>query len=132
MIQTILITFQQSQKSNQFHRSYHRIKQRKKSLNAVDRMSRRLKRTQERNQLLLIQEKYMNKSITVKEQDENHVIDELKSKNCTLEKQIDYLKNQIQSLQKRNETLEYVKRNYKQRIDELDGERKKLLKLSNE
>ena len=95
-------------------------------------MSRRLKPTQERNQLLLIQEKYMNKSITVKEQDENHVIDELKSKNCTLEKQIDYLKNQIQSLQKRNETLEYVKRNYKQRIDELDGERKKLLKLSNE
>ena len=95
-------------------------------------MSRRLKPTQERNQLLLIQEKYMNKSITVKEQDENHVIDELKSKNCILEKQIDYLKNQIQSLQKRNETLEYVKRNYKQRIDELDGERKKLLKLSNE
>ena len=100
MIQTILITFQQSQKSNQFHRSYHRIKQRKKSLNAVDRMSRRLKRTQERNQLLLTQEKCKNESIIIEEQDENNVIDKLKSKNCALEEQIDYLKNQLQSLQK--------------------------------
>ena len=42
------------------------------------------------------------------------------------------MKNQLQSLQKRNETLEYGKRNYKQRIEELKGERKKLLKLSND
>ena len=131
MIQTILITFQQSQKSNQFHRSYHRIKQRKKSLNAVDRMSRRLKRTQERNQLLLTQEKCKNESIIIEEQDEN-VIDKFKSKNCALEEQIDYLKNQLQSLPKRSETLEYEKRNDKQRIEELEGERKNLLKLSND
>ena len=42
------------------------------------------------------------------------------------------MKDQLQSLQKRNETLEYAKRHYKQRIDELEGERKKLLKLSND
>ena len=45
-------------------------------------MNRRLKRTQERNQLLLTQEKCMNESITVEKQDENNVIDESKSKNC--------------------------------------------------
>ena len=75
-------------------------KAKKKSLNAVDRMSRRLKRTQERNQLLLTQEKCKNESIVIEEQDENNVIDKLKSKNCALEEQIDYLKNQLQSLQK--------------------------------
>ena len=32
----------------------------------------------------------------------------------------------------KNKTLEYAKRNYMQRIDELEGERKKLLKLSND
>ena len=48
----------------------------KKSLNAVDQMSRRLKRTHERNQLLLTQEKCKNESITIEEQDENNVIDE--------------------------------------------------------
>ena len=90
-------------------------------------MNRRLKRTQERNQLLLTQEKCMNESITIEKQDENNVIDESKSKNCALEEQIDDLKDQLQSLQKRNETLEYAKRHYKQRIDELEGERKKLL-----
>ena len=74
----------------------------KKSLNAVERMNRRLKRTRERNQLLLTQEKCKNETITIEEQDENNVIDELKSKNCALEEQIDYLKNQLQSLQKRN------------------------------
>ena len=74
-------------------------KAKKKSLNAVDRMSRRLKRTQERNQLLLTQEKCKNESIIIEEQDEN-VIDKFKSKNCALEEQIDYLKNQLQSLQK--------------------------------
>ena len=107
-------------------------KAKKKSLNAVDRMSRRLKRTQERNQLLLTQEKCKSEAITIEEQHENNAIDELKSKNCALEEQIDYLKNQLQSLQKRNETLEYAKRNYKQRIEELEGERKKLVKLSND
>ena len=75
----------------------------KKSLNAVERMNRRLKRTRERNQLLLTQEKCKNETITIEEQDENNVIDELKSKNCALEEQIDYLKNQLQSLQKRNQ-----------------------------
>ena len=55
-------------------------------------MSRRLKRTHERNQLLLTQEKCKNESITIEEQDENNVIDELKSKNCALEEQTDYLK----------------------------------------
>ena len=40
-------------------------------------MSRRLKRTQERDQLLLTQQKCKNQ-----EQDENNVTDELKSKNC--------------------------------------------------
>ena len=74
----------------------------KKSLNAVERMNRRLKRTRERNQLLLTQEKCKNETITSEEQDENNVIDELKSKNCALEEQTDYLKNQLQSLQKRN------------------------------
>ena len=39
-------------------------------------MSRRLKRTHERNQLLLTQEKCKNESITIEEQDENNVIDE--------------------------------------------------------
>ena len=95
-------------------------------------MNWRLKRTPERNQLLLTQEKCMNESITIKKQDENNVIDESKSKNCALEEQIDDLKDQLQSLQKRNETLEYAKRHYKQRIDKLEGERKKLLKLSND
>ena len=94
-------------------------------------MSRRLKRTQERNQLLLTQEKCKNESIIIEEQDEN-VIDKFKSKNCALEEQIDYLKNQLQSLPKRSETLEYEKRNDKQRIEELEGERKNLLKLSND
>ena len=75
-------------------------KAKKKSLNAVDRMSRRLKRTQERNQLLVTHEKCMNESFTVEEQDEN-AIDALKSKNCALEEQIDYLKNQLRSLQKK-------------------------------
>ena len=42
------------------------------------------------------------------------------------------MKDQLQSLQKRNETLEYAKRHYKQRIDELEGERKKLLKLGSD
>ena len=65
-------------------------------------MNRRLKRTRERNQLLLTQEKCKNETITIEEQDENNVIDELKSKNCALEEQTDYLKNQLQSLQKRN------------------------------
>ena len=32
----------------------------------------------------------------------------------------------------KNKTLEHAKRNYMQRIDELEGERKKLLKLSND
>ena len=77
MIQTILITFQQLQKPNQFYCNYHRIKQRKKNLSAVDRMSRRLKRTQERDQLLLTQQKCKNE-----EQDGNNVNDELKSKIC--------------------------------------------------
>ena len=62
-------------------------------------MSRRLKRTHERNQLLLTQEKCKNESITIEEQDEN-VIDELKSRNCALEEQIDYLKNQLQHYKK--------------------------------
>ena len=44
-------------------------KAKKKSLNAVDRMSRRLKRTQERNQFLVTHEKCMNESITIEEQD---------------------------------------------------------------
>ena len=131
MIQTILITFQQSQKSNQFHRNYHRIKQRKKSLNPVDRMSKRLKRTQERNQLLLTQEKSVKMKILLSK-NKMKIILLMKSKNCALDKQIDYLENQLQSLQKRNETLEYAKRNYKQRIEETEGERKKLLKLSND
>ena len=48
------------------------------------------------------QEKCKNETITIEEQDENNVIDELKSKNCALEEQTDYLKNQLQSLQKRN------------------------------
>ena len=48
------------------------------------------------------QEKCKNGTITIEEQDENNVIDELKSKNCALEEQTDYLKNQLQSLQKRN------------------------------
>ena len=95
-------------------------------------MSKRLKRTQERNQLLLTQEKCKNENITIEEQDENNFIDELKSKNCALDKQTDYLENQLQSLQKINETLEYAKRNYKQRIQESEGERKKLLKLSHD
>ena len=90
-------------------------------------MNRRLKRTQERNQLLLTQEKCMTESITIEKQDENNVIDESKCKNCAVEEQIDDLKDQLQSLQKSNETLEYTKRHYKQRIDELEGERKKLL-----
>ena len=42
------------------------------------------------------------------------------------------MKNQLQSLQKRNETLEYAKRNCKQRIEEFEGEHEKLLKLSND
>ena len=41
-------------------------KAKKKSLNAVDRMSRRLKRTQERNQLLLKQENCKNKVLLSK------------------------------------------------------------------
>ena len=52
--------------------------------------------------------------------------------NCALKEQIDYLKNQLQSLQKRNETLEYAKRNYKQKIEELERECKKLFKLGND
>ena len=52
-------------------------KAKKKNLSAVDRMSRRLKRTQERDELLLTQQKCKNQ-----EQDENNVTDELKSKNC--------------------------------------------------
>ena len=68
-------------------------------------MTRRLKRTQERNQLLLAQEKCMDESITIEKEDEKNVIAELKSKNYALEKQIDDLKNQLQSLQKRTETL---------------------------
>ena len=64
-------------------------------------MNRRLKRTHERNQLLLTQEKCMNESITIEKQDENSVIDELKSKNCALEEQLDDLKKQVQSLQKK-------------------------------
>ena len=52
--------------------------------------------------------------------------------NCALKEQIDYLKNQLQSLQERNETLEYAKRNYKQRIEELERECKKLFKLGND
>ena len=47
------------------------------------------------------QEKCKNETITIEEQDENNVIDELKSKNCALEEQTDYLKNQLQSLQKK-------------------------------
>ena len=46
-------------------------------------------------------------------------------KNYALEEQIDYLKNQVQSYKKRNETLDYTQRNYRQRTDELEGERKK-------
>ena len=65
----------------------------------------------------------MNENITIEKQDENNVIDELKSKNCALEEQIDNLKNELQSLHKRNETLEYAKSHYKQRIDEFEGER---------
>ena len=42
------------------------------------------------------------------------------------------MKNQLQSLQKRNETLEYAKRNCQQRIEEFEGEHEKLLKLSND
>ena len=105
--------------------SLHKAK--KKNLSAVDRMSRRLKRTQERDELLLTQQKCKNQ-----EQDENNVTDELKSKNCAWEEQTNYLKNQPQSLQKRNKTLGYAKQNYKQRIEELEGEHKKLLKLSND
>ena len=48
-------------------------------------MNRRLKRTQERNQLLLTQEKCMTESITIEKQDENNVIDESKCKNCAVE-----------------------------------------------
>ena len=55
--------------------SLHKAK--RKNLSAVDRMSRRLKRTQERDELLLTQQKCKNP-----EQDENNVTDELKSKNC--------------------------------------------------
>ena len=100
-------------------------------------MSRRLKRTQERNQLLVTHEKCMNESFTVEEQDEN-AIDALKSKNCALEEQIDYLKNQLRSLQKKKKKKKmrrqsmYAKRNYQQRIDGVKEERKKLLKLSND
>ena len=60
----------------------------------------------------------MNESITIEKQDGNNVIDELNSKNCALKEQTDDLENQLQSLQKRYETLEYAKRHYKQRIDE--------------
>ena len=90
-------------------------------------MSRRLKRTQERDQLLLTQQKCKNE-----EQDGNNVNDELKSKICAWEEQTNFLKNQLQSLQKRNKTLRSAKRNYKQRIEELEGEHKKLLKLTND
>ena len=55
-------------------------------------MNRRLKRTQERNQLLLTQEKCMTESITIEKQDE-YVIDESKCKNCAVEEQIDDLKD---------------------------------------
>ena len=41
-------------------------------------MNKRLKRIQERNQLLLTQEKCMNESVTIVKQDENNVIDESK------------------------------------------------------
>ena len=74
----------------------------------------------------------MNESITIEKQDEKNVIDESKSKNCALEEQVDDLKDHFQSLQKRNETLEYAKRHYKERIDELEGECKIMLKLSND
>ena len=72
----------------------------------------------------------MNESITIKKQDENNVIDELKSKNRVLEELVDDLKNQLLSLQKRNEVLEYAKRHYMQRTDEFEEERKKLLTLN--
>ena len=74
----------------------------------------------------------MNESITIEKQDENNVTDESESKNWVLEEQINDLKDQLQSLQKRNATLEYAKRHYKQRTDEPEGERKKLLRLSND
>ena len=48
-------------------------------------MSRCLKRSQKRNQVLLTQEKCRNESITIEEQDANNVTDELKFKNCALE-----------------------------------------------
>ena len=102
MIQTILIMFQQSQKSNQFHGNYDCIKQIKSS-NAVDRINGRVKHTQERNQLLLTQEMCM-KVLLSKNKIKNNVIDELKFNNCALEKQIDDLKNQVQPLKKTNET----------------------------
>ena len=55
----------------------------------------------------------MNESITIEKQDENNVIDELNFKNCALKEQADDLKNQLQSLQKRNETPEYTPFFYK-------------------
>ena len=45
---------------------------------------------------------------------------EWKSKKCALEEQIDGLKKQLLSLQKRNETLEYARRHCMQKIDELE------------
>ena len=47
----------------------------------------------------------MNEIITIEKQVVNNVIDESNSKNYALEEQ------------KRNETLEYAKRHFKQRID---------------
>ena len=84
-----------------------------KSSNALDGMCRRLKRTQEINQLLLTQEKYIYENIDIEKQDEYNAVDELKYKNCALEEQIDDLEIQVQSLQKGNQTLEYAKRSNK-------------------
>ena len=65
----------------------------------------------------------MHGSIAFKKQDQNNTIDELKSKNQTLEKQKDDLKKQLQSLPKINETLEYTKRHSMQRINQLEEDR---------
>lgn len=62
----------------------------------------------------------MHGSIAIKKQDQNNTIDELKSNNQSLEKQIGDLKKQLQSLQKINETLEYTKRHSMQSFNQLE------------
>ena len=69
----------------------------------------------------------MNKSINIKKQEENNVIYELKYKNYVLEP-TDNFRNQLESIQNKNETLKYAKRHYMKRIDESEKGRKKLFK----